>query len=266
VPVALVDRRTRLLRSVDRDVLRTLHARLQEAGVDVVLGEEIVTVEISPHPREPHAALHLASGRVDRCDRLVVCAGRLPNIEDLRLDCAGVETDSSGLIVTDEFGATSAPGVYAIGEVSTAGADLGTELYQARVAVDHALGREVLLAEHVPRTFYTLPEIATVGLTDEACERLGVECVSGSSAYPPLGAGPAGVEPGLLKLVVAVEGRTVLGIHVVGVRAGETLHLGIEFLRRGATIDELASVPYASPGPSEAYRAAAVDAIEHLDG
>jgi len=272
VPVALLDRRTRLLRAMDRDVLRTFHARLQDAGVDVVLGEEIVEVAIAPHPREPHAALHLASGRVDRCDRLVVCAGRLPNVEELRLDCAGVETDPSGRIVTDEFGSTSAPGVYAIGEVSTAGADLGTELYQARVAVDHALGREPLLAEHLPRTLYTIPEMATVGLTDEACDRLGVPQASGSSPYPPVGSdlgSPVGSdlgseEPGLLKLVVDAEGRGVLGIHIVGSRAGETLQLGVELMRRGARVDELASLLYASPGPAEAYRAAAVDAIQQL--
>jgi len=264
VPVALLDRRTRLLRAMDRDVLRTFHARLQDAGVDVVLGEEIVEVTIDPHPREPHAGLNLASGRVDRCDRLVVCGGQLPNVEELRLDLAGVETDPAGRIVTDEFGSTSASGIYAIGEVSTDGADLGTELYQARVAVDHALGREALLAEHLPRTLYTIPEIATVGLTDEACERLGVPWASGCAPYPPVGAEPGSGEPGLLKLVVDAKARSVLGIHIVGFRAGETLHLGVELLRREARVDELASLLYASPGRAEAYRAAAVNAIEQL--
>lgn len=265
-PVILLDRRTRLLRAVDRDVLAILHARMQAAGIDVVLGEEIMDVTIAPHPREPHTVLNLASGRVEKCDRLVVCAGWMSGGENPCLDRAGVETDPTGLIVTDEFGCTSAPGVFAIGAVSGFSPDLGTEIYQARVAVNHALGRETPLAEHIPRTLFTIPEVAHVGLTDEACERLGLPCVVGVAAYPPVCARPPRDGRGLLKLVVGAEHRVLLGVHVIGLHASETLHLGMEFLRRGAAVDELASSIYASPSAVEAYRSAAVDAIERIDG
>jgi pyruvate/2-oxoglutarate dehydrogenase complex dihydrolipoamide dehydrogenase (E3) component len=263
--VLLIDRRARMMRGIDRDLLRVLHAQLQNRGVDIILEEEIDEIRVDHHPSEPHAEMRLSSGRVEKCDRLVVCAGRMPLSEPVDLRSLELDRDGRGFLVTDEFGRTSQPRLYALGEVSGLATDPGTQIQRARVAVLHAAGDEVVPDERSPAFLYTMPEIATVGLTDEACERLELPCISGVSAYPLWAGGkPARDEGGLLKLVAEREGGRLLGVHVVGYCAGDSLQVGLEYLRRGAALSDVANDIFNTPGPAEAYRTAACDALLHM--
>lgn len=267
VAVVLVDRRARLMRSVDRDLLALLHARMQQAGVEVVLEEEIEAIRVDGHPREPHAELRLGSGRVERFERLVVCAGSIPDLECPGSEQLSLDRDAQGLIITDEYGRTSQPGVYAVGDVAGVPSNLGTQIHRARVAALHALHLEPTLEEHPPTVIHTIPEIASVGLSEEACGRLGLPHVVGISAYPPRLFWESGAwEEGLLKLVVEAEQGRLVGVHVIGRNAGDALQLGAEFLRQGASAERLAGAILNAPGASEAYRLAACRALEKTAG
>lgn len=263
--VLLIDRRASMMRGIDRDLLRILHAQMQEAGVDVILEEEIQGVRVNHHPHEPHAEFRLSSGRVEKCECVAVCAGRVPDSRHLDLRDVELDRDRTGFLVTDEVGRTSQPGIYAIGQVSGLPPDLGTQIHRARVAVLHAAGEQADPDERAPAFLYTIPEIASVGLTEEACERLEVPCVVGVCSYPPrvgCGAGRAGA--GLFKLVAESESGRLLGVHVVGSCAGDSLQLGLEYVRRGAALRDVMGGLFNTPGPAEAYRLAASDALARL--
>ncbi len=263
--VVLIDRRGQLMRGIDRDLLQILHPSMHDAGIDIVLNEEITGVEVFPDQREPYARLTLSSGRIEECECVAVCAGRvreqaLPGVEEIELG-----RDASGFLITDEFCLTSQPGIYGIGDVSGLSRNQALQNHLARVAVLHAAGLDPELEDQAPHFVHSIPELATVGLSAEACDRLDVQHVVGVTAYPPKGGWGTGSEGGLLKLVAHADTGRLIGVHVVGICAGDTLQLGFEYLRREATVNHLAGAILNSPGPAEAYRLAARDALSQME-
>ncbi len=258
--VVLIDRRVHLMRGIDRDVLRIVHARMQEAGIDIVLGEELEEVRVVEHRREPHAVLDLGSGRREHCDGVVVCAGSIPDVESAAVGSIDVDRDPRGFLLTDEHGRMSQPGMWAVGAISGLPPNLATQIHRARVAVFDAAGLAPQLEDQAPQFIHTIPEIASMGLTDEACSRLGISHLVGTAIYPPR----TGGGEGLLKLVAESGSGRLLGIHVVGPAAGDTLQIGLEYLRRDAPLDYVAGAILNTPGPAEAYRSAAHDALARM--
>ena len=259
--VTLVDRRSRHLRYVDRDILRVLHDRMEKLGIDIALQEEIKSVELEQHRWEPHAVVSLGSGRVEKCDRVLIVAGRLADIERHRPDRAGIETNPRGFITTDDFAKTTHEGIYAVGGAADWKGGIGTQMYRARVSVLHAIGRVPDFEEYFPISLFTMPELSMVGLTDEACERLDMSYTIGLARYSDTLQGRLQAEQeGLLKLVVDQESGRLLGIHHVGSMASELMNFGLALLRRNATVDDVASGVYQVPSLAELYRVAADDA------
>lgn len=260
--VTLVDRRNRLMRAVDRDVLDILHHQLQQGGVDVVLGEEIGPVVRESDRGEPHALVELESGRVEPCDRVVVCAGRAPNVDRLGLEEVGVARDFHGFLTVNEFGQTSQAGILAAGDVTGVDGELGIHLAQARVVVHAAAGLDPPWQEHVPRSIHTIPEVASVGLTEEACAHLGLSPLVGRAPFSPVVLGMEGRRaPGLLKLVADGPQGRLVGVHLIGLHATDVLPLGIGLLREGATMKQIATMAFNAPGLCEVYGAAAWDGL-----
>jgi NAD(P) transhydrogenase len=265
VPVLLLDRRSRLLRGLDRDVLRALHAGLRRLGVEVVLKEEIRELRRVPGPRLPHVMLKLDSGRVETVDGVAVCAGSEGDLAGLGLTSLPLDADSQGFLCVDESGRTSLPGVYATGEGAGLAAELGAQVGHARAVARQAAGLEGEPAEIAPSIFHGIPEVAFVGLSAEACERLGTPHVVGLALHPPVGARQAPRQgEGLVKLIVHQSTREVIGLHVVGSDASETLHVGIALLRAQHTVDRLAATWFPIPSASESIRMAACDALGQL--
>lgn len=265
--VLLLDRRTRLLRGIDRDLLRQLHAELQRAGVEVILEEEISALRSHPGDPEPHVVIELASGRVETRDAAVVCAGRIPNLEPLHGGALKLDADGRGFLTTDERGQTSERGVYAVGDVAGMPIELGVQIQTARAAVRHAAGFEPAIEDHLPCTVHTIPEIAFFGLSEEACQRLGTPHVVGLAPYPPAPLeGEEAGRGGLLKMIVGQDTREVLGVHAIGPRASETVYTAIALLRSGAGVDRIAQPLFPIPSASESIRLAASCAIARLPG
>jgi NAD(P) transhydrogenase len=260
--VTLVERRRRLLRCADPEILEVLHREMQALGVVVALEEEIEGVEVSEAGGQPHAVARLGSGRSEVCDRLLVLAGREGAVDAAALSAAGIELDAQGFVVVDEFFQTTRPGVYAIGDVAGPPLNAGVAPHQARSAIFHAAGREPPNAE-CPLTVHTLPELAVVGMIEEALKRLDLRYGVGRAEFSPLQRGELGRGArGLLKLTFAHETRRLLGVQIVGRGATELIQLGAMMIQAGGTLDQLAEHVYAHPSLSEAYRTAAFDADE----
>lgn len=261
VGVTLVDRRRRLLRCADREVLELLHRSLQQLGVVVTLEEEIEALEIEDGA-EPHAVVTLGSGRVEKCDRLLVLAGREPEIAALGLGSAGVLTDAHGFIQVDEHCRTSQPGVYAVGDVVGYPFRAGTGMHQARIAMLHAAGCDTPPPSEPPIAIHTFPEISIAGLIEEAARRLDVPYGVGIARFRETLRGRIrGDTDGLVKLVFRREDRRLLGVQIIGEGATELVHLGAAWLESQATIDQVANFVFTHPSLAEVYRLAALDGL-----
>lgn len=210
--VTLVDRRDRLLRGLDRFLREALHAALHAAGVDVVLGEPIASIRADGRPDETHAEVRLASGRIERCDAVVLALGMLAEVENLGLDGIGVQRGAAGELAVDERWATTCPRLLAVGPVIGGAGDVVSQWCQGQAAGRSAAGREAAPPGTSPQILRAEPPLAGAGLTDEACERLGVEHAAHVVEGDPRAPSHAGIR---LKLVVDARGA-LLGVHAVG--------------------------------------------------
>ena len=263
VNVTLIDRRRRLLCSVDHEFGELLHARMQKLGIVVALGEEIATRVFHRDGSEPSAALTLSSGRVEKCDRLLVLAGRKPETAELGLATVEVQVDDRGFISVDEHCQTSRPGIYAVGDVIGHPFRIGSALHQARCAVLHASGRPRPRLHAPPMAIYTQPEIASVGLIEEAARRLGVAYRVGFARLEDTFRGRVdGRVAGLLKLLFERDSQRLLGVQIIGESATDLVQLGAAWLVAETTLQQIADAVFNHPSLAEAYRLAALDALK----
>ena len=261
--VWLVDRSTRLLPLLDEEIAEILASSLRRSGIEVVLGSGVsrATRDAS------EVVVELDGGATLRAERLLFGAGRVGNTEGLGLEAAGVELDSRARIVVDDHYLTTAPGVYAAGDVVGPPALASVSMEQARVAMCHAF--DIPLKQSVDRLLpfgiYTIPEVAGVGLTEEAARAAGVDYEVGRGWFSDNNrAVVAGDTEGLVKLVCEKGGK-VLGVHIVGDDAAELVHLGQAVIRHGGNVEEFIHTTFNVPTRTDAYKYAAYDALTHIE-
>jgi NAD(P) transhydrogenase len=263
--VTLVERRRRLLRCADPEVLDVLHREMQALGVSVALEEEIRRIDVTRAPGEPHATVRLGSGRTEICSRLLILAGREGVHSRDELTAAGVEVDARGFVVVNEFFETTRPGVSAIGDAIGSPLTASVVPHQACVAISHAAQREPPNREYVIAA-HTRPELAVVGMIEEALKRLDLPYGVGRAELPGLQqAEVVGAAQGLLKLTYAREDRRLLGVQIIGARATELIQIGALVIEAGGAIDRLIDQSDSHPDLSQAYRRAALDALSEAD-
>jgi NAD(P) transhydrogenase len=228
----------------------------------------IPMVAVSGVAREDGALeARLADGRTLRAQKVLVAAGRRPQIEGLGLAEAGVEIDSGGWVKVDDRYATTAPGVFAAGDVIGPLGLASMAMEQARVAICHAFGFEYKKEtdRFRPRYVFSIPEAAWVGLTEEQAHASGIAYEVGRSSFGTNAkARISGFPDGLVKLVFQVPDKTLLGVHIVGELASELVHIGQFVMHEGGTIDRFIDATFAVPTRSEAYKYAAYDGLMRL--
>ncbi len=262
--VTIIDRRKKLLRFLDNDVLDTLTHAMRSKGIRVMQEEEISGVRIETQKRNKEGVVYLESGRTVRAERVLVASGRQSNVEALDLAQIGIETDERGLIKVDESYRTSAGSVYAVGDVIGFPALASTSMHQGRLAVLHAAGEEPPPAAPLPLAIFTIPEISSVGLTEDECRERGLPYEVGIARTGETPRGQIVRDTGLVKLIFRRDTRVILGVHMIGVAASELIHVGMMLLHTGATLDHILSAVFNYPTLSEAYRVAALDGVNRL--
>lgn len=194
------------------------------------------------------------------CDRVLVAVGRVPYTDGLGLESVGIETDNRGRIPTDEHLQTSAPGVYAIGDV-TQGAMLAHKAEEEGIAVAERLatGWGHVDYDAIPNVIYTDPEIASVGKTSEELKEAGVPIKQGSFPFKANGRARAlGQTQGLVKIIAHAETDRVLGVHMIGPRVGELIIEASMAMSFGASSEDIARVCHAHPTLHEVVKEAAL--------
>ena len=220
----------------------------------------------SVEARPEGAIATLLSGKKIPADTVMYSAGRQGASDALKLDAAGLTADKRGRIKVDEFFRTEVPHIYAVGDVIGFPALAATSMEQGRLAARTPAARRCTGSDRSqPIGIYSIPEISFVGRTEEQLTKDSVPFEVGVSRYRELARGQiVGDSYGMLKLLVSLEHRTLLGVHVFGTGATELVHIGQAVMGCGGTIDYLVNAVFNYPTLAEAYKVAALDAMNKM--
>ena len=260
VPIQMIDARTELLGHMDREIVEILFASLTlRFDMKLHLGVEVKDVKLGGG-----VEMMLADGTRVSADKLLVAAGRSSNTGSLGLENAGVQTGPRGVIPVNDRYQTNVPNIYAAGDVIGFPALASTSMEQARVAMVHAfdLKYKTRVAAILPYGIYTIPEMATVGLTEDQCVEKGINAAVGRARYRNNSRGQIiGDEEGMIKLVFDPETLRLHGVHIVGENAAELLHVGMMVMHLEGTINSFVESVFNYPTLGEAYKYAAYDGL-----
>src|SRR5262249_52667077 len=211
--VSLVYRGDKPLRGFDDDLRDALCASMQQNGLEVLLGCEFTKVE--KRGDSLHAETN-KGGKID-CDQILVAIGRLPNTMALHVEKAGVELGKKGEVKVDHYSRTSAPNIYAVGDVTDRVQLTPVAIHEAMCFVETVFKDNPTSPDHahVPTAVFSTPEIASVGLSEETALLKGHTIDVYKSSFRPLLHTLGGREVRtLMKLVVDTKTDRVLGCHM----------------------------------------------------
>jgi NAD(P) transhydrogenase len=263
VDVTLVCGQDRLLPFLDEELSEHLRVQVARLGLSVLLNESASAVDRSG----AQVRLRLRGGGTLEVERVLFATGRMGATHGLGLERVGIGAGPRGHLKVNDHYQTEVPHVYAAGDVIGFPALASTSMEQARVAMCHAfdLKYKSRVSALLPMAVYTIPEIAAVGETEQACREKGIACCVGRARYEDNSRGQIiGDVSGLVKLVFAPGDLRLLGVHVLGEMASELVHVGQGCLHFGGTIDYFIQAVFNYPTLAEAYKYAAYDGLGNL--
>jgi len=263
IKVTLFDRRLELLRFVDQEIVQALIYHMRTNGVTMRLGEELDKVTTDENG---WIVTTLKSGKTIVTDMLLYAMGRMANTDQLNLSAAGLTVDKLGQLKVNEYYQTEVPHIYAAGDVIGFPGLAATSMEQGRLAACHAFKvQQSSLPKVLPYGIYTIPEISTVGKTEEELTKEGVPYEVGRAFYKEIARGQiVGDLEGLLKLLFHRTTLELLGVHIIGDGATELVHIGQAVLTYGGKVDFFVHNVFNYPTLAECYRTAALDGINRL--
>lgn len=269
--VTILERGLRVLSGYEPEVALAITEILEAEGVRILTETRVQRVM---KERDGVTVIgHRPEGEIKvQSEQLLIAAGRTPNTETLGLHHAGVRTDAQGFVLVDEYLRTDVPNIWAAGDVIGKHVDsqMATPLgaHNGVIAALNALNGEGRRVDHtvIPRTIFTDPQIATVGLTDEDANARGHRCRCRTiplSVVPRAGA--IRDTRGLVKMVLDANSEKVLGVSMVGANAGEVIHEAAMALRFGATVRDFIDMVHVYPTMAEALKIAALSFFKDVE-
>jgi dihydrolipoamide dehydrogenase len=194
------------------------------------------------------------------CDRVLLSAGRVPNSRDIGLEKVGLETDKRGFIPVNENYQTAATNIYAIGDLIGGAMLAHKAMDEAIVCVERITGmKSHVNYDAIPAIVYTHPEIATVGKTEDQLREKGIAYNKGVGFYGANGRARAlGESEGRVKILADAKTDRVLGVHIIGARAGDLIAEAATAMEFGASSEDIARCCHAHPTLSETLHEAAL--------
>jgi len=254
--VTVLEYLDRILPGMDAELARDAQRIFEKQGFVFRLGSKVTGASVDGKT----CTVTVEGADPITCDRVLVAVGRVPNTEGLGLDTIGVSLDERGAIPVDEHFATTAPGVYAIGDVIR-GPMLAHKAEEEGVAcVEHIVtGYGHVNYDAIPGVCYTHPEIASVGKTEEQLKGTGVEYRKGTFPFRANSRARAlNQMDGKVKILADARTDRVLGVHVIGPRAGDLIAEAVAAIEFGATSEDIARTSHAHPTLAEAVKEAAL--------
>ncbi|MFV0408487.1 MAG: dihydrolipoyl dehydrogenase [Paracoccus sp. (in: a-proteobacteria)] len=246
---------------MDGDIQKQLQKTLTKQGLKFVLGAAVQ----SATARNGEATVKYKLRKDDsehelKADVVLLATGRRPFLNGLGLEKAGVALTERGQVAVDKHWASNIPGIYAIGD-AVPGPMLAHKAEDEGMAVAEVIAGKAGHVNYdvIPGVIYTTPEVASVGLTEEAAKASGRKVKIGK--FPFMGNARAKAVfqgDGFVKIVADAETDRVLGAHIIGPNAGEMIHEVCVAMEFGASAEDIALTCHAHPTTSEAVREAAL--------
>jgi len=256
--VTVLEVMDRILPEMDRDIARDAMKLLEKQGLEFQLQSRVTGVGLKGNQR----MVECEGKEPTLCDRVLVAVGRLPCTDGLDLESLSIKTDKKGYISIDKNYMTSAAGIYAIGDV-VGGPMLAHKAQEEGIAcVEHMVtGYGHVDYQTIPNVVYTHPEIASVGKTEEELKREGNDYRSGVFPFRANGrAQTLGQTEGKVKVLADAKSDRILGVHILGARAGDLIAEAATAMAFSASSEDIARSCHAHPTLPEALREAALAA------
>jgi NAD(P) transhydrogenase len=264
VKVTIVEPSPGLLPFIDRELADEFVHDLRDRGVTLRFGCKAVAATVEG---PQNCLVSLDDGRQLRGDMVLFSAGREGAVEELGLDACGLACDGRGRMAVDKATfQTAQPHIYAAGDIVGFPSLASTSMEQGRIAACHAFGEPAPAPpEFFPYGIYSVPEISTIGMTEEQVRERGVPYECGVARFRETSRGHImGISSGFMKLIFALETRRLLGAHIVGEGATELIHIGQAVLNLEGTLDYFVENTFNYPTLAEAYKIAALDAWNRM--
>jgi NAD(P) transhydrogenase len=247
---------------VDREIVEALTNQARELGVTLRLGEMVAGIERSGAQQ----IVALKSGKRFATELVMVSAGRQGATDALGLEHAGLRADARGRLEVNEHYQTKVPSIYAVGDVIGFPALASTSMEQGRLASCHMFGVPThSVPELFPYGIYAIPEIAWVGASEHELTRRSIPYETGVARYREIARGQIlGDQHGMLKLIVHLETRKILGVWCIGTQATELVHIGQAVMALGGTLEYFIDNVFNYPTLAECYKVAALDGYNKL--
>ncbi len=259
--VTVVEFLDRILPGMDGEIARQFQRILEKQGFKFKLGAKVTGVDTSGATLK--ASVEPAAGGTAEtleADVVLVCIGRVPFTDGLGCKEAGVALDNRGRVQIDPHFSTSVKGIYAIGDV-VAGPMLAHKAEDEGVACAEIIAGQAGHVNYdvIPGVVYTTPEVASVGKTEEELKQAGVPYNSGKFPFTANGRSKVNqTTDGFVKVLADAKTDRVLGVHIIGIEAGEMIHEAAVLMEFGGAAEDLARTCHAHPTRSEAIKEAAL--------
>jgi NAD(P) transhydrogenase len=264
VRVTIVNERGRLLSHLDPDVSDALRQSMTaRLNITVYGNAELRSVE----SEGARAQVTLSDGTLIAADLVLVATGRMGNSAGLGLEALGVRVNAQSFVHVDSNFRTAVPHIYAAGDLIGFPALASASMEQARVAVCHAfdLRYKRSVSSVLPYGVWTIPEIATVGESEESLLARGIAFETGRASFRLNARGQIlGDVDGFVKIVFDAGDQRVLGVTIVGEGACELIHVGMTVIALEGTLDFFIQAAFGFPSLSDAYKYAAYDGLQQL--
>ena len=240
-----------ILPRFDVDLAKRLKQSLSKRGINIEVQAQVTAIDggtVTYIKKEKKFTV--------QADKVLMAVGRRPNVEGLDLEAAGIDYTRRGITVNDSF-ETSVPGIFAVGDVVGGIMLAHAATYQGLHALNCICGQDDSIRfDLIPAAVFTMPEVATVGLTEEQCkeQELQVRCLK--SFYRANGKAVSMDEAdGYCKLIVSENG-SILGAHILGAHASDLIHEVAAAMNMNVTLDRMQCVIHAHPTLSEIVQSA----------
>jgi dihydrolipoamide dehydrogenase len=255
--VIVLEALDRILPGIDDEIAAIAHRTFKKQGIEFRTG----TFVESARRDGDQCIVAIKDGDPIHCDRVLLATGRTPATDDLGLESIGLETDRPGFIAVNEEFETAVESVYAAGDCIGGAMLAHKAMEEAVVCVERMAGmKSHFNYDVIPAIVYTHPEIATVGKTEPQLAELGIKYNKGVCPFGANGrARTLGDPEGRVKILADAESDRVLGVHIIGARAGDLIAEAAAAMEFGASSEDIARTCHAHPTLSEAVHEAALD-------
>lgn len=270
--VAVLNEKEDFMNFLDDEILEQLNESLQRDKIEVTSNVKNIEVSENTLRNTMEVKYQIENDRepgrfyVNETEHVLYLGGYRPNSDRIGIENTGVRTDNMGNIIVDEDYRTDEDNIFAAGDVIGFPGLASASFSEGRIASCRMFGVKIQdVQPEIPFAIYSIPEISNIGLTEKDARNMGMNVTVGRAYYRNITQGDiSNQQEGLLKLVFATDTFKLLGVHIIGERAGDLVHLGQAVMSLGGDIRYFINHVLNYPTYSEAYRVAAFNGINRV--